>query len=404
MSTILDALAKARQEKERRGIVHPRVIIKSSPPRRKGRGLRALLLTAVVVLTGTLLMISLRPPWVETVLVAVGFGKKQPADSSAVSKPSALLAKEKTVSDKQLDEQPRGFLEILIKSKETASSAKMSPVSPPSAAVPGQVPRSDDSQKGIPLFLQKFQKPETPSKAITDIPGAQFPAPAQSAQNPLAGLLKAQPDSSPQKTTPPVPLAEPGQHLQAAKRGAIGARELFNKGVDLEKNGKPQEAAEAYRQVIAADKNFTPAYINMGNLYLNQWGKPWQAISLYRRAMENSPENPKLHNNMGVAYMALQELSKAEEEFLKAADLDAKFVDPLYNLACLFARKGDAATSLSWLQKAHASGGEEILQWAAEDQDLKDLHKFQGYQDFLSKFEIRNSKAEKPSAQGSRGK
>ena len=163
----------------------------------------------------------------------------------------------------------------------------------------------------------------------------------------------------------------------------MGARKLFNKGVDLETAGKMNEAAAAYRKVIASDKTFTPAYINLGNLYINHWGKPWQAVALYRRAVENSPDNPKAHNNLGVAYIALKQFDSAESELLKAADLDAEFVDPLYNLACLIARKGDAKTALSWLKKAHALGGAEIVRWAMNDQDLKGLNTFQPYQEFL---------------------
>ena len=151
----------------------------------------------------------------------------------------------------------------------------------------------------------------------------------------------------------------------------------------MEKAGNPKEAAAVYQNAISLDDTFIPAYINLGAVYLNHLNKPREALDIYHRALDKAPENPKIHNNFGVTFMALRDYERAEQELIRASELDPKFLDPLYNLACLFSQKGETATALSWLKKAHALGGEEIIHWASKDQDLVGLHKLQEYQEFL---------------------
>ncbi len=377
MSTILDALAKAKQEKERGGIAHPRVMIKPFQPRGKGRGLWILLLATATALAGTLLVVLIYSHWTEHVLVALGFGKKQQVSTIAASKPSAPSLAGKTTQQKPVDAQPQGFLEILMKSKEMGASGKAKPVFS-SAAVPGHASKDDVSKKTMPPFLQNLKKLDSTSQAATE-----KPAPTRPAENPFARLLKQQQQTSSRKSRSTPPALASSKDIQDKIKSDLGPRELFNKGVDLEKAGKLQLAIAAYRKAIASDKKFARAYINLGNLYLNHRKKPRQAIFMYRQALENSPENPKAHNNLGVAYLALEQFDRAETEFLKAAKLDKGFVEPVYNLACLFAQKGDEATAFSWLKKAHAINGEEIIRWSMKDPDLENLHKFPAYQDFL---------------------
>jgi len=386
MSTILNALAKAKQEKDRQGTARPRAMIKSSPQQDKGRGLRIILLAGVVALSGMLLVAFIRPPWANTVIVALGLGKKQPAVALAVKKPSRPTASKKTESQKPVSDQPGGGLDILMKSKKKGSSGKLRQAKEPAAA-PNQTAKRLVSQDTMARFMQKHQQLDTGSATATGKPGKKPSKLTQPGDNTIAGFLTKHREASHRKTGPPPSIAKPGKGLHDAKQNAIKFRELFNKGVDLEKAGKPQEAAALYQKLIALDKSFTQAYINLGNLYLNQLGKPRQAISLYRRALESSPDNPKAHNNLGVACMALKKFSSAEKELLKAAVLDAGFADPLYNLACLFAQKGDAATALFWLKKAHALGGAEIVQWATKDKDLMMLHEFRAYQDFIARIQ-----------------
>ncbi|MBW2146177.1 MAG: tetratricopeptide repeat protein [Deltaproteobacteria bacterium] len=377
MSTILDALAKAKQEKGRRGNARPSVTIPPSRPRGKGRGLWILLPAAAVALAVTLLVTSLRPHWAEPVLVAMGFGKKQEASTIEASKPSVPSAAEKTSQQKPGDVRRQGFLEILMKSKEGGTGGKAKPVFP-SGTKQDRAAKDNISGKTIPPFLQKIKKSDSTARA-----SVKKSSPTQQAENPFARLLAAKKETSSQKSRSTTPAHALGLDIQASGKSALASRELFNQGVDLEKAGKPQEAIAAYRKAIAADKNFSRAYINLGNLYLNRRKNPRQAIFMYRRALENSPGNPKAHNNMGVAFMALEQFDKAEAELLKAVKLDTKFVDPLYNLSCLFARKRDAATALSWLKKAHTLGGDEIIRWAMKDQDLENLRKFPAYRNFL---------------------
>jgi len=104
----------------------------------------------------------------------------------------------------------------------------------------------------------------------------------------------------------------------SAKSQAI---EHYNKGVDLNNEGRYDEAIAEYNKAIEIDQNFTNAYINRGYDYLKK--KQYDpAITDYTKAIELDPEYAKSYNGRGTAYMYIKRFNSAVLDFNKAIELD----------------------------------------------------------------------------------
>ena len=78
----------------------------------------------------------------------------------------------------------------------------------------------------------------------------------------------------------------------------------------LAADGKLKEAIEEYKAVIALATKDDPkilAYFNMGNAYAELRQYP-EAIESYKQAISIDPELSKPHNNLGLAYVALNQI------------------------------------------------------------------------------------------------
>ncbi|MBW2109371.1 MAG: tetratricopeptide repeat protein [Deltaproteobacteria bacterium] len=107
-------------------------------------------------------------------------------------------------------------------------------------------------------------------------------------------------------------------------------------------------------------------------LALQRQGKLQQAVKLYKAALQGSPELVSALNNLGVIYIRQKNPAEARRVLEMAIRKDSRFVDPYYNLACLYAQQKDIGRSLFYLKKA-ISVNHHARQWAATDEDLKNL-------------------------------
>jgi tetratricopeptide (TPR) repeat protein len=81
------------------------------------------------------------------------------------------------------------------------------------------------------------------------------------------------------------------------------------------------------------------------------------AIEAYTRAIEADPAQPKLerpYNERGRARLALGELDAARADFLKAAEINPRYVYPHYNLALIHGKKDEQAQSVEHADRAVA--------------------------------------------------
>lgn len=120
-------------------------------------------------------------------------------------------------------------------------------------------------------------------------------------------------------------------------------------GLIYQKDGNTEQAIESYHKAILARPS-SYAFANLGTLYYEK-REYKEALGFYRKALEMEPDNARMHFNLGQALLSTRDLEGAREAFEKAVSLDRR-VHPLahYNLAVLYARKGEREKALGSLE------------------------------------------------------
>jgi len=116
---------------------------------------------------------------------------------------------------------------------------------------------------------------------------------------------------------------------------------------------------------------------NANNLYKKaldwyQKGNLDKAGKEYKKVLSIEPEHVFALNNLGVICMSRKEYKKAADLFRKAIGLKADYVDPYYNLACLYSLSGNISKSLYYLKMA-VSINNSVKNWAKNDRDLRNV-------------------------------
>lgn len=119
----------------------------------------------------------------------------------------------------------------------------------------------------------------------------------------------------------------------------------------------PDKADRLYQEALAAQR-----------------GKRWEeAESFYRQVLARDARHLQALNNLGVLYMRKNRSDEAIELFVKAVAAKGDYVDPYYNLACLYSQLGNMEASLHYLQRA-VKIDRNVREWAKKDADFKKMH------------------------------
>jgi len=113
-------------------------------------------------------------------------------------------------------------------------------------------------------------------------------------------------------------------------------------------------------------------------------GRSREARSFYQKALALDPQNVHAVNNIGVTFLQERNFTEARKSFEDAAQLQPDYVDPYYNLACLYAIQGDTKRGLEYLRKAVSLDG-SVREWALADSDLKALRALPEFQEAVGK-------------------
>jgi tetratricopeptide (TPR) repeat protein len=97
-----------------------------------------------------------------------------------------------------------------------------------------------------------------------------------------------------------------------------------------------------------------------------------RAEALYEKALALDPGHVRTMNNLGVIYMGQKKRGKAIALFGRAVVLKKDYVDPYYNLACLYAQTNELDESLWYLKVAAAIDG-GVVNWVKKDADMKNV-------------------------------
>jgi tetratricopeptide (TPR) repeat protein len=111
-------------------------------------------------------------------------------------------------------------------------------------------------------------------------------------------------------------------------------------------------------------------------------GRLSDAKIFYEKALGVDPGLVAALNNLGVILMAEKNYPAARSRFEKAIRLKPGYVDPCYNLACLFALTDQPEQGFRYLKRA-ISLNPQVKAWALEDADLEKLRQQPGFAEIV---------------------
>jgi len=139
---------------------------------------------------------------------------------------------------------------------------------------------------------------------------------------------------------------------------------------------KPKHAAPAPNP--APDKTAdADALYQVGKTH-HRSGRLGEAKLFYGKALKADPGCVEALNNLGVILMTEKNYPEARSRFEKAIRLKPEYVDPCYNLACLFALTDEPEEGIRYLKRA-VSLAPQVKVWALEDGDLDTLRNEPGF-------------------------
>ena len=148
-----------------------------------------------------------------------------------------------------------------------------------------------------------------------------------------------------------VPGKEAVSAPQPLRRSGVASpvQTRFLAAVQAEEAGEKRHAMAIYEEIIVANPEYAPAYINLGTIYfhLRQYGR---AEDLYRRATEADPDYVLAFFDLG---NVLDELDRPDESiaaYRQAVVLAPKYADAHYNLALAYERKSERRNALQHWQ------------------------------------------------------
>jgi tetratricopeptide (TPR) repeat protein len=132
-------------------------------------------------------------------------------------------------------------------------------------------------------------------------------------------------------------------------------------------------SSSAAGQPARGTKTVGEAELRYGEALLAQRkGDPGRAEVLYEKVLVLDPGHVRALNNLGVIYMAQKRWDKAAAVLGRAVALKKDYVDPYYNLACLYAQKNEINESLRNLTIAATIDG-AVINWVKKDADMKNV-------------------------------
>jgi tetratricopeptide (TPR) repeat protein len=121
--------------------------------------------------------------------------------------------------------------------------------------------------------------------------------------------------------------------------------------VEAHRAGRLDEAAAAYRSLLAANPDHADA-LNLLGVVLVQQNTPAQALPLLQKATTLKPNVADYWNRLGLAHAALGDAPAAEKAYRAALDCQPDHAEALNNLGILIAAEGDHAAAVVFYRAA----------------------------------------------------
>jgi tetratricopeptide (TPR) repeat protein len=147
------------------------------------------------------------------------------------------------------------------------------------------------------------------------------------------------------------------------------------------------EMPSASKRAITQGASRHEALLDAKDLYdrarrFQKSGRSREARRFYQKALTLDPHNIHAVNNIGVTFLQERNFTEARKSFEDAIRLQPDYVDPYYNLACLYAIQGDTKKGLDYLRRA-VSLDTSVRKWARNDGDLKALRSLPEFEEVV---------------------
>jgi tetratricopeptide (TPR) repeat protein len=130
-------------------------------------------------------------------------------------------------------------------------------------------------------------------------------------------------------------------------------------GVLYEKLDQPQSADVAYRKVIELRPDYSPAFVSLGNMYID-YGFANVAMAVLDTGTKINDKDARMWNGLGRAQLSLQKPAEAIDAFQKAKAIDPDMVDVLFGLGMAYAANRQRAEAVENLQAFITKAGGDV--------------------------------------------
>ena len=144
----------------------------------------------------------------------------------------------------------------------------------------------------------------------------------------------------------------PDPLMEELRKVRTGKQYFWSQGTVALSEGRFAEAAEAFRQMVAADPEEPIAHMDLGTALL-QLGDVSGALAKYEQSLRLSPGNPRLHYNLGLVYTLQKSYPKGLQHYQQAIELDPGFENAHFNAANLLMRLGKLAQAAQHYRKVN---------------------------------------------------
>ena len=125
-----------------------------------------------------------------------------------------------------------------------------------------------------------------------------------------------------------------------SKIKAVGnLQDILERALAEHRAGRIAAAEQVYRDLVAEDSDFHPAWHLLGVALLQQ-GRAAEAVHALQRAATLNPSEAKYQNNLGGALSALSRAEDALSAFEQAAALAPGYAEPIYNAGVVHQNAG----------------------------------------------------------------
>ncbi len=151
------------------------------------------------------------------------------------------------------------------------------------------------------------------------------------------------------------------ENYRAALKELLKAEKLYPKdhilqndlGIVYRKKGKVDLAIKHFKKAVKLNSKYAPAFNNLGTAYYDR-GDWDAAIACFKKVSEDllyaTPHFA--YYNLGRVYHMKKEYSRAEEYFLKALDVEPRFIEPLVELGRTYMALGRNSEALAAFMSA----------------------------------------------------